>query len=379
MKKRFLILLLAGTTATMLLTGCGNKQEQAELTPAPTVEAEVTKEPEQTTAPEATEAPISEAKVTLGQYKGIKLMEVSSEVIDEEISQMMFAYAELSVVERAVATGDIVNINYVGKIDGVAFEGGTDDSEAGFDLEIGSGVFIPGFEEGLIGAVAGETRNLKLTFPEDYHSEELAGKDVVFTVTVNAVKESIIPKFDDEFAKNNLGYNTAEEYILALHEMKNRESYMEQLWSALLETTTIDEYPEALLEQEKQAQMDYYTGMAETYAPWYGVDAETVITEMMGFGSMEMFQTICEELAREKVTEELIFTEIAKVENISLTEAQYQESALQYALASGYEDLATFEADYGRDEIFKVMTQAHVIEYLVSQADIVKPEESSAQ
>jgi len=379
MKKKFLALLLAGTTVVMMVTGCGNKTEEAGTTPAPTAEAVVTEEPVATTAPEPTKGLTSEAKVTLGQYKGMKLNEVDSEVIDEELKQMMLAYAEISVVDRAAATGDIVNINYVGKKDGVAFENGTDDSEEGFDLELGSGIFIPGFEEGLIGAVAGETRDIKLTFPEEYHSEELAGKEAVFTVTVNEVKESIVPELDDEFAKNNLGCDSAEAYISALREMRNKDSFVEQIWNTLLTTCTIEKYPEELLEQEKQAQIAYYTSMAETYASWYGMDAETVITDMMGFSSMEMFHTICEELARENITKDLILEEIATAENLSLTEAQYQESALQYALASGYEDLAMFEADYGRDEIFKVMTQAHIMEYLVSQADIVKAESGNAQ
>ena len=224
MRKKMIIMLLAGTMVMTMLAGCGNKTEEVGITPMPT-ETIPTEAPTETPteAPEATQTQEETPIVTLGQYKGVQLYEVDSKVIAEELYQTMESYAELVTVNRAAAEGDTVNINYVGKKDGVAFEGGTDDSETGFDLSLGSGTFIPGFEEGLIGATAGEVRDINLTFPEEYHSAELAGQAVVFTVTVNEVKERVVPELTDEFAAENLGYDTVAEYTLALYQIRNEE------------------------------------------------------------------------------------------------------------------------------------------------------------
>ena len=235
MKKKVVTMLLAGTVVMAVLAGCGNKTE-GEITPTPTTAA--TEAPTATTAPTEAAAPtetpavtenIAETKVTLGQYKGLTLYEVDSSVIAQELHDMMESFAELVVVDRAAVEGDTVNINYVGKKDGVAFDGGTDDSEEGTNLELGSHSFIDGFEEGLIGAVAGEVRDLNLTFPENYHSAELAGQSVVFTVTVNSVQESVVPELTDAFAKENLPVDTVGEYVAALYEVRNQESFKNQV------------------------------------------------------------------------------------------------------------------------------------------------------
>jgi trigger factor len=151
-------------------------------------------------------------EVKLGEYKGIELekglTEVTKEQVEEELSKMQQRYAKLAVSEEAAAEGDVLTIDFVGKVDGQAFDGGTADN---YSLEIGSNTFIPGFEEQLIGAVPGECRDVEVAFPEDYHSEDLKGKDAVFTVTVQEIKRKQITPIDDEFAKDVSEFTTVQE------------------------------------------------------------------------------------------------------------------------------------------------------------------------
>jgi len=391
MKKHVMKILLAGTLTMALLAGCGNKTE-GEVTPtpaptetvAPTQEPTVapTEDPQVTETPQATETPVptetpavtddfAETKITLGQYKGLTLYEVDSKVIAQELREMMEGYAELVTVNRASAEGDTVNINYVGKKDGVAFEGGTDDSEEGFNLELGSHSFIDGFEEGLIGAVAGEVRDLNLTFPENYHSAELAGQAVVFTVTVNAVQESVIPELNDQFAKENLPFDTVGEYVAALYDVRNQESFNEQIMTSLMDSCTVEKYPANLVEEEKQYFLDYYNSYAEMYASYFGMDKEMILQQMFGFASSTQLEEYAQEYAYDTVKQMLILTEIATVENLVLTDDEYQQRALVYAINNGYEDVVTFETDYGKDAILEAVTLDYVIDYIITEANII--------
>lgn len=142
-------------------------------------------------------------EVTLGQYKGIEVPENKVEVTDEEIEAELKKVQEqnareITIEDRAVKDGDILTIDYSGSVDGVKFEGGTAEDQT---LVIGSGAFIPGFEEQLVGKNLNETADINVTFPEEYHAPDLAGKDAVFTVTVKAIKEKELPELDDEIGR----------------------------------------------------------------------------------------------------------------------------------------------------------------------------------
>lgn len=396
MRKKFITMALAGTTAVALLAGCGNKTEDV-VTPTPATALETvaptevpaeepTAEPttEPTTEPtvEPTETPavtenFDETKVTLGQYKGLKLYEVDSSVIAQELVELMAGYAELAVVDRAAEEGDTVNINYIGKKDGVAFEGGTDDSAEGYNLELGSGSFIDGFEEGLIGAVAGEVRDLDLTFPENYGNAELAGQAVVFTVTVNAVQEKVTPELTDDFAKENLEFDTVAEYVSALYEVRNEESFYNQISTALMESSTVENYPSDLVEIEKQSLIDYYISYAQMYSSYLGMDEETTLAAMFGFESRAALEAYAEEYAFNVVKNMLVLTEVAVQENLTISEEEYQKRALIYALSYGYEDVASFEADYGAETVFEAITMDYIMDYIISQSEIIKAEEDA--
>lgn len=372
MNKKIITVLLSGAVAMTVLTGCGKKEDNTAVpTPKATAtQTTVTETPVQTPAVTGS---ASEAKVTLGQYKGLTLHEVDSEVIQKELHDMMQEYAELVVVERAAKEGDTVNINFVGKKDGVAFEGGTDDSEEGTDLTLGSQLFIEGFEEGLIGAVAGEVRELELTFPEEYGNEDLNGQAVVFTVTVNAVKESMTPELTDEFAAENLPVDTVDGYVSALRETRNAESFKEQILTALAENSTVENYPADVIENEKQYFKNSYLEYAEVLKSYFGMD-DTTALQAMGFESMEMLESKAEEFAYTTVKRLLILIEIARVENLTFSDEEYQKKALEYAVQNGYEDVASFEAEYGQDNVLEALLVDYVMDYILSQSTIIKAE-----
>jgi trigger factor len=171
------------------------------------------------TAPEAEGEPLSfkfeigvRPKASLGEYKGLEVgraePEPSEEIVEREIERIREGFAKLEPVERAAADGDVLLIDYEGMVDGKAFEGG---KEADRMLELGSGRFIEGFEAQLSGASPGEQREVKVTFPEDYQAEDLAGKDAVFAVEVKEVREKVLPELDDEFAAEASEFETLDE------------------------------------------------------------------------------------------------------------------------------------------------------------------------
>lgn len=153
-------------------------------------------------------------EVTLGDYKGIKLDKVEYNVTVDDVQAEIDrtrkqAGRRVEVTDRAVENGDIVNLDYSGSADGVKFDGGT---AQGQELVIGSGSFIPGFEDGMVGMNVGETKDITVKFPENYHAENLAGKDAVFTVTVNKIEKEELPELNDEFAKEVSKFDTLDEY-----------------------------------------------------------------------------------------------------------------------------------------------------------------------
>ena len=341
MKKKLKYIIMTGVLAVSMMMGCGKEEDR---------------------------------NIILGQYKGLTLYEVESSVIADEMREMMESYAELVPVERAAAEGDTVNINYVGTKDGVAFPGGTYDKENGYDLKLGSDTFVDGFEDGLIGAVAGEVRELDVTFPETYGNAELAGQKTVFTVTINTVKESVVPELTDKFVKENIGFSTTAEYVVALYNKRNKESFYEQITKSLMESSTVKTLPAEVVEKEKQSFREYYLAQAEYYGSRMGMAAETALLNLWSFGTMETFESYCEEYANDVVKNMLVLAEIATMENLTLSSEEYESRALVYAYNYGYEDVATFEEEYGKDALLEAVTSDYIMDYIISQAVIVKDE-----
>lgn len=337
MKKKMIAVLLAGMMA--LAAGCGSKA----------------------------------GKVTVGEYKGLIVTSVSQAEVDAEVQAIVESFAEYVEVDRAAEEGDTVNINYVGLKDGVAFEGGTDDSEAGYDLVLGSNSFIDGFEDGLIGVVAGEHRDLGLTFPENYGNEELNGQDVIFQVTVNAVKEKVVPEFTDEFvAENYPEYASAEACIAEIRENMNFNTYYEQITEQLMASSKVEKYDEEAVAARKEQLIAEYTSYAEYYGAFYGLDTETAIMYFLGFESMDAFKEEMGNYAYEVEKNAMVIAEIAALENIELTDEIYNEKALEYALSYGFEDIASFEESYGAERVKTAILSEMVMELLIDNAVITE-------
>ncbi len=275
-------------------------------------------------------------EVTLGDYKGLEIEKAEAVVTDEqvqaELDRMAQNVASTETVERAAEMGDTANIDFEGFDNGVPFDGGKGDN---FDLKLGSGQFVPGFEEQVVGMTAGEVKDIDITFPENYHAE-LAGKPVVFHVKLNKVTSTTLPEQDDEFAKDVSEFDTLDE-LKADIRAKALESAQKQIDSAFeqacvekaAENCTVD-MPAALIESELDNQMErfaYQLQMSgysmEQYAKMMGGDVTTM---------RNAFRPAAEKQAKITVTLE----KIAEVENIEVSEedmtAELEAMAKQYEL-----------------------------------------------
>ena len=275
-------------------------------------------------------------EVTLGEYKGLKVekqkVTVSDEQVQAELDRMAQNVASTETVERAAEMGDTANIDFEGFDNGVPFKGGKGDN---FDLKLGSGSFVPGFEEQVVGMAAGEEKDINITFPEDYHAE-LAGKPVVFHVKVNKVTTTNVPAQDDEFAKDVSEFDTLEQLkddirAKALENAtKQADSAFEQACvDAAAENTTVD-MPKALIEAELDNQVErfaYQLQMSgysvEQYAKMMGGDLNTM---------RNAFRPGAEKQAKINVT----LAKIVEVEGITVSDedmaAEYEALAKQYEM-----------------------------------------------
>ncbi len=335
MKKKMMAVLLAGM---MVLAGCGGK----------------------------------DGKVTVGEYKGLALTSVSQATVDAEIQAMLEYYTTLEEVDRAAAEGDTVNIDYVGRKDGVAFDGGTAE---GYDLVLGSGNFIDGFEDGLIGAVKNEVRDLELTFPENYTNAELAGQAVVFNVTINAVQEEVLPELTDAFVAEKFPeYPTVAQYTEALRDALNDETYYQQVTEQLMATSEVKKYNEAEVLLQKEQLIAEYTSYAEYYGAYYGLDTETAIMYFLGFESVDAFEEEMGNYAYDVVKNSMIINEIAAKEGLELTDEEYNTKVVEYATDYGYEDATAFEEAMGKDIVRDAIQADVVMEFIIDNANIMDAE-----
>ena len=270
--RKFVKLGICGLMAAMVATGCSKKDTTGTTDPA----AATTQGAE--TQEAGTSEGAAEDSVTLGEYKGVAYTPASVEITDEQVDKEVQKLADSNLVEvdRPAAEGDTVNIDYVGKKDGVAFDGGT---ASGYDLKLGSNTFIDGFEDGLIGAVKGQKLDLDLTFPEGYPSEDLAGQAVVFEVTVNAVKTP--SELNDDLVMANTDYKTMEEYREATRndlEKQAADNAEYQKQSSVFQTIMNNSQVVAS-EESIQASYDEAMTYYETMATNSGMELETLRSE----------------------------------------------------------------------------------------------------
>ncbi len=264
--------------------------------------------------------------VELGKYKGVKIDKIETEVTDEEVDQEVEKEREnnartISVEDRGVKDGDMTVIDFEGFVDDVAFEGGKGEN---YPLTIGSGAFIPGFEDQLIDAELNKETEVKVKFPEDYHAEELKGKDAVFKVTVKEIKEKELPELDDEFASEVSEFDTLEEYKADIRknltEKKEKEA-KGQKEDAVIEAIIADakmEIPDAMVEtQARQLANDYASRLQsqglslEQYFQFTGLDSAKFLEQM-------------KPTALKRIQSRLVLEAIVKAENIEVSEEEYE-------------------------------------------------------
>lgn len=314
--------------------------------------------------------------VTLGDYKGVTVEKTIQSVTDEDVqNEINNALANYPVeVDQAAKEGDTVNIDYVGKIDGEEFDGGSDQ---GADLKLGSGEFIDGFEDGLIGARKGETRTLNLTFPEDY-TQDLAGKAVEFTVTVNAVKEPLSEPTDQWVADNIEGYDNIADYkagIRSEQEENNEQTAENQVryaaWTQVIDNCTINEYPETLVEVGKKL----YEQQVETYAKYAGMELDAYI-ESSGL-TQEEYQSNMEEYGKNVAAQALVCQAICDKEGFAIGDDDYQKALQDMLTEYGCTEDELIQT-YGQDNVEQSIMLNRVSNLILENANVTEVQADSS-
>lgn len=314
--------------------------------------------------------------VTLGDYKGVTVEKTIQSVTDEDVqNEIDNALANYPVeVDQAAKEGDTVNIDYVGKIDGEEFDGGSDQ---GADLKLGSGKFIDGFEDGLIGARKGETRTLNLTYPEDY-TQDLAGKAVEFTVTVNAVKEPLSEPTDQWVADNIEGYDNIADYkagIRSEQEESNEQTAENQVryaaWTQVIDNCTINEYPETLVEVGKKL----YEQQVETYAKYAGMELDAYI-ESSGL-TQEEYQSNMEEYGKNVAAQALVCQAICDKEGFAIGDDDYQKALQDMLTEYGCTEDELIQT-YGQDNVEQSIMLNRVSNLILENANVTEVQADSS-
>ena len=312
-------------------------------------------------------------EVKLGEYKGLEVDKVSTRVTQKEVDAKIQEEAEKNarevvVTDRPVADGDEVILDFEGFVDGEAFEGGKGEN---YPLTIGSGSFIPGFEEQLVGAEAEKEVEVKVTFPDDYQATDLAGKACQFTITVNSISEQNVPELTDEWVANNSkSSKTVKEYkkeIKKTLEDQKQEDYDSTLkseaWQAVVDNTTVQKYSkkqQEKIDEMKNSLIDSY----KSYAESQGTDYETYITSS-GQYTVESFEQKVEEAAQESEKQTMIAEAIADKEKIKLDDKTYKKMLKEYAKTYGFEDGDAMEKAYSKDTLKEAMLTDLVKDWLV--------------
>lgn len=311
-------------------------------------------------------------EVTLGQYKGIEVEKKNAEVTDEEVAAELDKVRNqnartITVEDRAVQNGDMTVIDFEGFVDGVAFQGGKGEN---YDLTIGSGAFIPGFEDQLVGAEIGKEVEVNVTFPEDYHAEELKGKPALFKVTVKSIKVKELPEADDDFAQDVSDFDTLEEYkadIKAkLVEKKEKEAATEK------ENTVIDkvienaqmEIPDAMIDTQVRQMADDFARRIQQQ----GLSVEQYF-QFTGLNADKLFEQMRPN-ALKRIQSRLVLEAIAAAENFEITEEEvekeFEKMASMYQME--VEKVKEFMGEREIAEIKKDLAVSKAVDLVVAEA-----------
>ena len=311
-------------------------------------------------------------EVELGEYKGIEVNYNKAFITDEEIERELKANADknarlVPVEDRPARDSDTVNIDFEGLIDGEAFMGG---SATDYDLVLGSGKFIPGFEDKIIGASIGDALEVSLTFPDNYHSEELQGKEALFKVRVNGIKEKEVPEIDDEFAQDVSEFDTLEEYKADIRkrmedeqEKQASESFENAVLGIVVENAQM-EIPDEMLETQYESKKRYF----EKVLKYQGINLESYL-QHSGM-STEGYEHKIRENAKFELMSQLVIEKIGKVEKIEASQEEIDNEIEEIAKKLGKE-LEEFKSQMKEDEVEDVIrgvVSQKTVDFLVSNA-----------
>ncbi|MGN0334234.1 MAG: trigger factor [Lachnospiraceae bacterium] len=365
MKKKLITWMLIACMAVSV-TACGEKEQ-----PADDTQVETDTEKDDTQGTEIDRSALGTSTLNkLGEYKGITYTPtdttVTDDMVEERIQQLLASSQELVEVtdHDTVTETDVANIDYEGKKDGVAFNGGT---AQGYDLDIANSTFIDGFAEGLVGMKVGETKDLNLTFPENYRSEELAGQDVVFTVTVNYISQYVTPELNDGFAAEN-GYDSVDALYADARASLGNEKQNAANSNMITEVIgkIIDNSEFTVTDEEVQLYMDIAVQQQESMLTAYGLELASYL-EMYGT-TLEEFKETYREESIYQIKVWLIQSAIAEKEGLEVTEDDYTSFVEEYANYYGYTDSAAFEEAAGRENIENQIIAAKAIAFLAENA-----------
>lgn len=308
--------------------------------------------------------------VTVGDYEGIEAYYVTPTVTDDQIQNEIdtlisdnIEYKE--VQDTAIQSGDKITIDFVGKIDGEEFDGGSDTD---YEYIVDDGGMIDGFDAGLIGLKTGETTTLNLTFPEDYQTTDVAGKDVVFDVTIKTVKQKQAdPEWTDAFCKkiSDGKYTTTKAYEASIKEdlMSDAKDTSDQtlksdVWSAVVDNMTVEGYPEALYNQMKES----ISSSVESTASNYGMEADDYMQAVYGMS--------VDDYVKQYVQQNLISEALIKTIGITVSDEEYQTMAEDLMTQTGASSVSDLEDYYGKDTIEEYFQNSKLYDYLVEKANV---------
>lgn len=309
-----------------------------------------------------------EQYVKLAEYKGISLDKVVSVISEDDLAaqideNLMNAAEEIS---GGAEMGDLVTINYVGTKDGEAFDGGTANN---YDLTLGAGGMIPGFEDGIVGMKKGETKDLNLTFPEDYHEESFAGEDVVFKITCQKVRRKA--ELTDEWAAKQGDYKTADDYragVKAQMEENAQKAADEELknkaWLQVVDASEVLEYPQEDIDKQKKE----YKKITQRFADQAEMELEEFVKSQNM--TMEQFEASMQQYAELIVKQDLVIQAILDAENISLNDEECLAIQDELVKNSGSKDLAEMIDKYGQEGVDEAIGLLRVEDFILKNAKI---------
>ncbi len=304
--------------------------------------------------------------VELCEYSGISIpsniYDISDESVQTEIDSILAEKtSEKQIKDRAIVDGDTVNIDYVGSVDGVEFDGGSTDG-SGTAVTIGVTSYIDDFLEQLIGHTPGESFNIEVTFPEDYGNEDLNGKDAVFAITLNYIVETITPELTDNFVAENLsssyGWNTIAEMETGIKSDLQSTAVVDYAQEYVVGNSTIKSIPESLLEYQENSMILYYQGYADSYS----MDLNEFLSNYVGVSTMDELLENSKDAITENAKLNLIIQAIAEDAGISVTD---DDVAAYFTEYMGTGDYSEYEETYGMPYLKSNVLKQAVLDNLV--------------